>query len=298
MEIAARMSNKVSCFWASLLNTLRRFSAKHELIGSIRTLRLIIHFGPWRAIPRFLVRQLRPARLAQDAAQKSLLEIVDAEAIAKEVSVNSVAVVGRLPTEFINRIRKVTDHLPVEHYQLMHHIDKDVCRLSNDPAVKSVLRTYFGSEPALLESTLVVTDDSQLKFRSEQNSFHFDFAGWESLNVFVYLSDVVGGSSCHSIAMGSHLKIEFRDLIRPSISDDEAVERFGDSMRDIVGPAGTLFFENTEAFHRRYPGKNRRVMLNLLYASHRSWLSHGRSSRKHIEKRAIAYRELGRRVAD
>jgi hypothetical protein len=53
-----------------------------------------------------------------------------------------------------------------------------------------------------------------------------------------------------------------------------------------------VFFENTEAFHRRHPGNDRRVMLNLLYGSHRSWLSLGRTSRAHIEKRLREYDRL------
>jgi hypothetical protein len=37
-----------------------------------------------------------------------------------------------------------------------------------------------------------------------------------------------------------------------------------------------MFFEETVAFHRRVILMQRRVMLNILYASHRSWLSRGR----------------------
>lgn len=61
--------------------------------------------------------------------------------------------------------------------------------------------------------------------------------------------------------------------------------RYQNILHLLTGPAGTLFFENTEAYHRRRQGGERRVMLNLLYASHRSLLSHGRAGPKEIEMR-------------
>jgi len=93
------------------------------------------------------------------------------------------------------------------------------------------------------------------------------------------------------VARGSHREIGPRDALRGTIDDDEARRRFGDRIQTVVGPAGTLFFENTEAFHRRLPGADHRVMLNLLYASHRGWLSHGRTSSRHLARRADRYRQ-------
>src|SRR5690606_38080209 len=110
---------------------------------------------------------------------------------------------------------------------------------SEDCGVKNVLRAYFKCEPVLLESTLVITGCHQTLGISEQNSFHFDYAGWQSLNLFVYLSDVTEDASCHMVAKGSHRNIPMRDLIRGSMTDEEAQLRFGASIQRIAGPAGT-----------------------------------------------------------
>ena len=275
-----------------VLNFVRRQLKRRHLIPALRVLRLLIHFGPWRAVPRFLIRKLRPVARNQDDERASLLGPLDVDAIAEEVRQNSVAVAGMLSSEVVSRLRAVTDRLPVNDYQRMDQIDLDVRELSNDPTIRNVLRAYFKCEPALLECTLVITGPYETHGISRQNAFHFDYAGWESLNVFVYLTDVTARSSCHIVAKGSHRKVGLRDVLSGGLSDDNAERRFGSHIQVITGPAGTVFFENTEAFHRRHPGNDRRVMLNLLYGSHRSWLSHGRTSRAHIEKRLQEYDRL------
>jgi hypothetical protein len=67
------------------------------------------------------------------------------------------------------------------------------------------------------------------------------------------------------------------------VPDEEIEARYPGRVRTITGPAGTMFFENTEAFHRRLMLKRRRVMVNVLYASHRSWASQGRLTPKYAD---------------
>lgn len=279
--------SKLTATLSLILNALRRSSLYGYFYHPFRIFRQLIHFGPWKVVPKFVISRLSPASVVPLGCNKSLLGALDVNDTVVSLRQNSLVIVGELPKQFVTRLRKVTDKLPVNDYQIMHHIDEDVRLLTNDPTIKNVLRAYFKSEPVLLESTLVIT--GQHKTLSEQNAFHFDYAGWESMNVFVYLSDVTVASSCHIVVKGSHRNIRLLDVLRGSITEDEAQRRFGPAIQSITGPAGTIFFENTEAFHRRHPGNERRVMLNLLYASHRSLLSHGRTSRNHISSRKKVY---------
>lgn len=273
------------------LYKVRRFTNRFYLARLVTTVRYLIHFGPWRALPRFLIRRLRPARHGLNENKLSLVGSLDTNAVVDEIKKNSFCIAGTLPESFVNELRSITDHLPVDHYQLMHRIDNNVKRIADDPAIKNVLRSYFKSEPVLLESTLLITGSRSEHGTNEQNIFHFDYAGWDSLNVFVYLTDVTSTSSYHIVAKGTHRNINIHDILRGSISEDEALRRFGASIQNIMGPAGTVFFENTEAFHRRYPGDERRVLLNLLYASHRNMLSHGRTGHDHIKYRDMKYNQ-------
>ena len=151
-------------FMDFVLNTLRRrLKSFSKLSSSIRALRTLVHFGPWRVVPQFLIRWFRPVVCNLDANKESLLGTLDAVAIAEEVRLNSCAIAGVLPLEFVSRLRAITDRLPRDHYQGMHHLNEDVLHLSNDPAIKEVLQTYFKCEPELLEATLLVTKSSRTR---------------------------------------------------------------------------------------------------------------------------------------
>ncbi len=279
--------------WSLLLSTLRSISEALKLSVIFHILRQIIHFGSWRIFPIALIRKLRPPLASSDENKQSLLGIIDEKEIAEELRQNSVSVIGLLPPEFVARLRQITDRLPYEEYQLVHQINNEVRLLTQDPGIMKVLRAYLKCEPVLLEASLFVSKSEKSLPQDGQNSFHFDYAGWESLNVFVYLTDVTENSSYHEVAQGSHRDVRFRDIVRGSLSIEEGKQRFGRAIQPITGPAGTLFFENTEAFHRRNRGNERRVMLNLLFASHQSLLSHGRASPEQLEIRNQAFKSLG-----
>jgi hypothetical protein len=125
-------------------------------------------------------------------------------------------------------------------------------------------------------------DDSRAPLNA-QRRFHFDYAGWQSLNLFMYLTDVEPDSGAHEVLAGTHRAKRLRDAVRPRMPDEEVAARFGDRIRTISGPAGILFFEDVEAFHRRRIMKRRRAMLNVLWASHRGFLSHGRLAPRHSD---------------
>lgn len=278
--------------WAHLLSYLRFLSRKLRISNTLHKLRQFIHFGPWRAIPIHLIRKLRPVRVSKGTREPSMLGTIEAVSIADEIHRNSVSVVGILPSKFVEDIRKVTDKLPLNEYPLVHQVSKPVLQLTEDSGVKSIIRAYLKCEPVLLEASFFVSGSESNPRYHDQNYFHFDYAGWQSLNVFVYLTDVTENSSYHIVAKGSHRSISVQDVVRGSLTPEEGGRRYGTAIQEIMGPAGTIFFENTEAFHRRNKGNERRVMLNLLYASHRNFMSHGRASQKQIEARYKTFKAI------
>lgn len=85
------------------------------------------------------------------------------------------------------------------------------------------------------------------------------------------------------MVVGTHRSQNMRDAIWPWVPDDEIMAMYAGRVQTITGPADTMFFEDTEAFHRRLIMTRRRVMLNVLYASHRSWFSEGRLTPKYSD---------------
>lgn len=252
------------------------------LTQSLQAGRAIVHFGPWRHAARAMIRSARRPRNEERTALATSVEL-DAAEIVRALHDRGVAIAGRLPMDILSRVRAVTDDLPPGEYGDFHE-HPDVGALVQGADVLRVVRAYFGAEPELLECTLVVHRvEDPAETIHEQRRFHFDFAGWQSLNLFVYFTDVGDDAGAHQIVVGTHRSRRLKDAVRPWIPDDEIIARYSDRLQTIAGAAGTMFFENTEAFHRRLRMTQRRVMLNVLYASHRNWLSKGRLTPKYAD---------------
>ncbi|WP_018982395.1 phytanoyl-CoA dioxygenase family protein [Salinimonas chungwhensis] len=268
-----------------LFNTLRRWARQLKLANAIRIVRQLIHFGPWRHLFINAIRFFRgPAEWRVNAA--SLMPDLDIKTISATLRQDGVCVAGVLPAPFVDALCRFTDQLPAQEYHQTHQANEKIARIADDPALLNVVGEYLGCEPVLVESSLFVTNPEASKTKGAQNHFHFDYAGWQSLNVFVYLTDVSLNSSHHVAIKGSHKKMRLSTLLKGLISDKEAENEHGHAINAITGPAGTVFFENVEVLHKRTQGHERRVLLNLTYTSHRNLMSYGRAN-----PRQLAFRD-------
>jgi hypothetical protein len=269
---------------SSLSAFRRKLRKQPRMAAMLRAGRALIHFGPWRHVARKYISLRRPPA-SSALPTSSMLPNLDATSVVARLRTESVCVVEALPLALVDEIRELTDRLPPNQYGLFNEQHPAVQRLIQDPGVLAVARGYLRAEPVLLECNLVVqeAEDGRPAGPTSQRRFHFDYAGWHSLNLFVYLTDVEADSGAHQVVAGTHKHKLMRDAIRPSLDDDEVERRFGTKVRTITGAAGTVFFEDTEAFHRRVAVRQRRAMLNILFASHRSAFSRGRLVKPHRE---------------
>lgn len=246
------------------------------LTSALQATRAYIHFGPWRHAARAAIRWRRPPLIEGTSGQMSRLSLAVPE-IVSTLRSDGMARAGELPADMLRRLRAITDDLPLGEYGHAHE-HPDVQAVVNAPDVMRVVSGYLGAKPELLECNFVVAraEDPVRDAVAPQRHFHFDLAGWQSLSLFVYLTDVDEESGTHQVVLGTHRSRPVRDAVRPWISEEEIMRRFPDRVRSIAGPAGTIFFEDTEAFHRRLILKRRRVLFAALFASHRSWASSGR----------------------
>ena len=256
---------------------LRRWLSRNPAVTrGFQVSRALIHFGPWRHAARSIIRVTRPPRSGAAQAPSTIVNL-DPDTVVSALRKDGFCVATTLRPDLVQSLRQITNDLPPREYAHFHHDNPEVRALVEDDTVLAVVSKYLGSEPELLECTVVVHESEDGRsWICPQRRFHFDYAGWQSLNLFVYLTDVDEASGTHEIVAGTHRRKAMRDAVRPWVPDEEIERRFPGRIRSITGPAGTLFFEDTEAFHRRRAMKRRRVMLNVLYASHRGFLSHGR----------------------
>jgi hypothetical protein len=135
---------------------------------------------------------------------------------------------------------------------------------ANDPRVLEAAAAYLGARPTLsaLRAWWSLPHGEAPR---HAELFHRDADDLRFLKLFVYLTDVDGGSGPHVFVRGSHRL----DLLteRRRFSDSEVAEAFGDARTvSIGGPAGTSFLAVTYGIHRGLPPAQRpRLVFQALY---------------------------------
>ena len=246
--------------------------------------RAVIHFGPWRHAARAIIRRVRPPKKDVANSTARYISVETTRLISNLLDCGS-AMAGTLPTDVLRRIQGISDRLPPGEYGDFQ-ANTDVRALTDCAA--NVARNYLRAEPDLLECSLFVSDaedpSASLPHDSDRH-FHFEDAGWHSLSLFVYLTDVSEHSGAHQVVAGTHRKLSLRDAIRGVISEVEVRTRYLAQIQTIIGPPGTMFFEDTSAIHRRLLYAKRHAFIHILFVSHRSWSSRGRRNSTYAEYR-------------
>lgn len=273
---------------------VRKATKRFRITPLLRFFRILLLFGPWRTVVRKFICMIRPPRFEVVVPDIQCIEWYDdATELCMQTRRNSVVRAGIVDERLLKEITSITNKLPVEQYQEIHKVDPNIRQLVEDPGLNNLIRRYFRSEPIMLECTLFITSNEKGASPTAPPEYHFDYATWDFLNIFVYLTDVRDNSAYHEVVEGSHRNKTLRDCaFQPAISIDEVARRFGQRFRALKGQAGSIYMENTEAFHRRKPSTERRVMLNILYASCPDIFCKGRTLPANIRKRDQQYSRL------
>jgi hypothetical protein len=68
---------------------------------------------------------------------------------------------------------------------------------------------------------------------------------------------------------GTHAHKSVWELCHHILSDEAADEMFGDRIKSILGPKGTMLFEETSSYHKASRGENERLILSIHYVLQR-----------------------------
>lgn len=150
-----------------------------------------------------------------------------------------------------------------------------IARLAQDPLLLWIAGRYLGSVPTLVGVNLWWTfpvDASQEDRDRHAHLFHRDVDDFRFFKFFFYVTDVRPGDGGHVCVLGSHRRPPAR-----SFADRWALRRYSDAeieatypadaIREISGPAGTGFAENTLCIHKgRTPTGAPRLLLQLQFA--------------------------------
>jgi len=110
---------------------------------------------------------------------------------------------------------------------------------------------YLGADPMIMSVVLWKSYPWSVADKSSAQAFHFDNDRANFVKMFVYLTDVDGENGPHTYVPRSHGE-KPQELLHGQRLLDSDVARFypEDEWKQITGPKGTVFFADTQGFHK------------------------------------------------
>lgn len=262
-----------------LVARLQKRARRHRtFVQTVRSLRNLIHFGPWRAAALAYVRWKSPPRGEITGLPSTLTRAIDVSAAVDALERHGYFAGPCVLPELLEQSADFWRGKAPGVYIDAHLESNALERIATDPQIVAAARAYFGSEPKMIECKLFV---SEVDHEDElTTAFHFDHAGVRSLNAMVYLAPVGVENGPHVLVAGSHRNKNVGDYLRELTPIKEIERRYGTRVRVITGPAGSVLLENAEVFHRRLVAKGPRVALITVFSTRgRRLLSIGKDAR-------------------
>jgi hypothetical protein len=231
-------------------------------IRCIRIIRFTIMLGPWKdLIVKLLCRRFRDRTFPR--AAPTIFPDLDIGIASEGLHRDGFALGLQLRQSSIERIREFSAGRMV--VREAHRDCGEINRIAHDIAIVEVVRNYLGVEPVLQGSSLFWTLPNNSVNASYPEKFHYDVGDFKSVCVCFYLTDVTFDCAPHVVIAGTHKKKSIARLINPFMTDDDATRRFGANVTTLTGKAGTGFFEDHLAQHKRGPCAKPRLVLFIEY---------------------------------
>jgi hypothetical protein len=187
----------------------------------------------------------------------------------------------KVPTEHVDQIAHYCKQTGLTLYWNPHNECDVIDHIARNWKIVEIARQYLGAEPILWLTQLKWSCGDKVEKRKlsgsrhiepteyDGNAFHYDRFDFKSLTLFIYLTDVDPSSGPHVVIEGTHAKKSVWDLCHNILSDVTAHQRFGDRIRVILGPKGTVLFEETSSYHKASRCETERLLLSIHYVLQR-----------------------------
>ena len=186
-----------------------------------------------------------------------------------------------VPSEYVTQILQYAETTGLLRWWNPHTECEAIDHIARNAKVVEIARRYLGVEPILWLTQLrwtfgdAVPKGKRLLSRHiepllyDVGAFHYDSLDYKSLTLFIYLTDVDPSSGPHVVIERTHANKSFSDICRIILSDAAVHQKFGDRAKMILGPKGTMLFEETSSYHKASPCKTERLMLSIDYVLQR-----------------------------
>ena len=239
--------------------------ANKKIFTGLRIIRYLIHHLPikYLIIQTFKIVSFKPILRSTISIDKGL----SFNEIVSNINTHGFSIGSVVSKEIVSKILRNYENDTGAVYYDAHLNNKDLNDLITSDYIIGIVCQYLGFEPKLFSCTVTVDIPGSQKTTKEAESFfHYDISGVKSLNVFIYLTDVCEESMPHIAIQGSHKHKRFRHLFSGKLNLSEAEKFYSNRIMSLTGKSGTIYFENTEVFHKKgLPRSKDRVMINVLY---------------------------------
>jgi hypothetical protein len=207
---------------------------------------------------------------------------LNVDRVVHDINEQGFSQVGEIPANYVAQIVNYCECTKRVEYWNPHKECEAIRRLAYNDQIVQIARRYLGTEPILwltqLRWSVGNPADKQKMLPSvhpepvqyDCDAFHYDTLDFKSVTVFIYLTDVVPDSGPHVAIGGTHKTKTFSELCHIILSDERAEKKFGDRINMILGPKGTVLFEETSSFHKAARCKTKRLMLSMDYVLQRT----------------------------
>jgi hypothetical protein len=272
------MVSKCLALYAKVYYGMRYALHKNRwVLRRVQSLRGYLVLGPLRKLFIWYYQKYsKNAPLITDASR--LFPLIEADKIVNALEETGSAHVSNLPQDLVN---KILDYCQVNKrisYWNPHRDCDTIHRLCRNADIVRIARQYLGAEPILwltcLKWSFPLSDDTadlQPSMHKEPTEydpygFHYDTNDFKSLTFFVYLTDIDDlDSGAHVMVEGSHKNKTLWEISNKTLDDRVVYMTYGNRVRTILGKKGTVFAEETTAYHKVAACKQRRLILMIHY---------------------------------
>jgi hypothetical protein len=235
------------------------------------------HFRPYAVRYYQWRKKNRPLQVDK----RELFPELDVDQVVNSLNQKGCANGVTLPTEYVTQIVQYCENTGLKNYWNPHQECDAIDHIARNEKIVEVARQYLGTEPILWLTQLkwsfgdAAPARKLLPSRHEEpllydtHAFHYDALDFKSLTLFIYLTDVDPFAGPHVVIEGTHGIRSFADICHNILSDADAHQKFGDRVQLILGPKGTMLFEETSSYHKASHCQTQRLMLSIDYVLQR-----------------------------
>jgi hypothetical protein len=271
------LSPLASRFYFALRIFLRK---RRWLVRFAQVIRAWWTLGPLRQ-HAILYYQRRKHNRPLQIDRRDLFPEVDVDRVVDSLYEKGYAIGVKLPAEYVTRIEQYCESVGQLRYWNPHKECDAIHQIARNEKIVEIARRYLGAEPVLWLTQLFwsfggsaqehkrLSSIYKESLKYDVESFHYDTLDFKSLTLFIYLTDVDPSSGPHVVIEATHANKSFADICQIVLSDAAAQQKFGDRAKMILGPKGTVLFEETSSYHKASRCQTERLMLSIDYVLQR-----------------------------